>query len=71
MTQYCSKNLTKHLKLLKAECNRLLTLHDNGCKISPQDYSDYLQHKNYVATLLHTEKLAAFTKELQRQVKNL
>ena len=66
----CSKNLTKHLKLLKMERNRLLTLHDNGYTVSPKDYADYIQHKNYVTTLLHTEKLKAFEKMLKKTVDN-
>ena len=66
----CSANLTKHLKLLKMERNRLLTLHDNGYTVSPKDYADYIQHKNYVTTLLHTEKLKAFEKMLKKTIDN-
>lgn len=65
----CSKNLTQHLKLLKQERNRLLTLHDNGCKVSPEDFATYLQHKHYVTTLLKAEKMNAFTNILKSQLK--
>lgn len=66
----CSANLTKHLKLLKTERNRLLTLHDNGCKVTPEDFANYIQHKNYVTTLLHTEKMKAFDKMLLKAQKS-
>ena len=66
MKQTCSRNLTQHIQLLKAERNRLLTLHDNGYKITPEDFSAYIQHKNYVTNLLHVEKMKAFDKMLQR-----
>jgi hypothetical protein len=62
----CSRNLTQHLKLLKTERNRLLTLHDNGVTIKPEDFAAYIQHKNYVTTLLHAEKMKAFDKILKK-----
>lgn len=61
----CSANLAKHLKILKMERNRLLTLHDNGCRVTPEDFASYIQHKNYVTTLLHAEKMKAFDKMLK------
>ena len=60
----CSANLAKHLKILKMERNKLLTLHDNGCRVTPEDFASYIQHKNYVTTLLHAEKMKAFDKML-------
>jgi len=64
MKQTCSKNLTKHLSLLKQECNRLVSLHKNGYTIPTELYSDYIKHKQYVTELLHTEKMESYTKQL-------
>lgn len=66
----CSRNLSQHLKLLKTERNRLLTLHDNGVTIKPEDFVNYIQHKNYVRTLLHAEKMKAFDKMLKKTLDN-
>ena len=66
----CSKNLAKHIKLLKMERNKLLTLHDNGCRVTPEDFASYIQHKNYVTTLLHAEKMKAFDKMLKKTIDN-
>lgn len=65
----CSANLTKHLKLLKKERNRLLTLQDNGYKISVKEFNDYLEHKKYVTELLHDEKVAYYNKILIKSSK--
>ena len=67
----CSANLTKHLKLLKQEQNRLLTLHDNGYKIPVEDLTNYIQHKKYVTELLHTEKMAYYNKMLKMSSKKI
>lgn len=64
MKQTCSHNLTRHLKLLKQERDRLLTLHDNGYKIPVEDFTSYIQHKKYVTELLHAEKMLHFNKML-------
>lgn len=64
MKQTCSRNLQKHLSLLKQECNRLLTLHKNGEYVTPSDYSEYIKHKKYVTELLHAEKIAYYNKML-------
>ena len=64
MTMKCSTNLTKHLKLLKQECNEIVTLHNNGYKVPLQTLKDYNEHKRYVTTLLHAEKMKAYTKLL-------
>ena len=37
----CSKNLTRHLTLLKQECNQIVTLHNNGYKVPLQILKDY------------------------------
>ena len=66
MKQTCSHNLTRHLKLLKQERNRLLTLHDNGYKIPMEDFTNYIQHKKYVTELLHDEKVAYYNKMLTK-----
>ena len=60
----CSRNLTRHLQLLKQECNEIVTLHNNGYKIEKEKLADYLQHRRYVTELLHTEKLKAYDKLL-------
>lgn len=62
MTMKCSRNLTKHLKLLKQECNEIVTLQQNGYRVEKKQLTDYLQHKNYVTTLLHAEKMKAYDK---------
>lgn len=69
MKQTCSTNLCKHLKLLKQECNRLLTLHKNGEYVTPSDYSEYIKHKKYVTELLHEEKMAYYNKMLSKSNK--
>lgn len=71
MKQTCSHNLTRHLKLLKQERNRLLTLHDNGYKIPVEDFTNYIQHKKYVTELLHTEKMLQFNKMLTMSSKKI
>lgn len=60
----CSKNLTRHLKLLKQECNQIITLHNNGYKVSLQTLKDYNEHKRYVTELLQREKFESYTKQL-------
>lgn len=60
----CSKNLTRHLKLLKQECNQIITLHNNGYKVSLQTLKDYNEHKRYVTELLQREKFESYTKLL-------
>lgn len=56
----CSRNLTRHLTLLKQECNQIVTLYNNGYKIPLQTLKDYNEHKQYVAELLHKEKLESY-----------
>lgn len=60
----CSRNLTKHLQLLKAEQNRIITLHNNGYKIEPEELTSFIQHKKYVTNLLQTEKFAMYSKQV-------
>lgn len=67
--QTCSKNLQRHLTILKQERNRLLTLHDNGYKIPVEDFTNYMQHKKYVTELLHDEKMLHFNKMLSMSSK--
>lgn len=69
MKQTCSHNLSRHLKILKQERNRLLTLHDNGYKIPVEDFTNYMQHKKYVTELLHKEKIACYSKMLSMSSK--
>lgn len=64
MTTKCSKNLTRHLTLLKQECNKIVTLHNNGYKVPLQILKDYNEHKRYVTELLHKEKMESYTKLL-------
>lgn len=58
-------NLTKHVEVLRMEHNRLITLQKNGYTVSPKDYTDYIQHKRYVETLLHDEKMKMYDKKLK------
>lgn len=64
MKQTCSRNLTRHLALLKQECNQIVTLHNNGYKVPLQILKDYNEHKQYVTELLHKEKLESYTKQV-------
>lgn len=57
-------NLKQHVNVLRQERNRLLTLQDNGYKISVKEFNDYLEHKKYVTELLHDEKVAYYNKLL-------
>lgn len=54
---YCSKNLRKHIKILKQERNRLYNTVLNGDKPTKQDVMDYYKHKTFVTNLLKQEKL--------------
>lgn len=57
MKQLCSKNLRKHIKILKQERNRLYNTVLNGDRPSKQDVMDYYKHKTFVTNLLKQEKL--------------
>ena len=60
MTAKCSRNLTRHLTILKQECNKIVTLHDNGYKVPLQILKDYNEHKRYVIELLKREKMESY-----------
>ena len=60
----CSKNLRKHLKLLKQERNRLYNTVLNGDKVSKQNVADYTNHKIFVTNLLKQEKFKQYEKVL-------
>lgn len=62
-------NLKQHVNVLRQERNRLLTLQDNGYKISVKEFNDYLEHKKYVTELLHDEKVAYYNKILIKSSK--
>ena len=64
MKQVCSKNLRKHLKLLKQERNKLYNTVLNGDKVSKQDVMDYTKHKIFVTNLLKSEKIKQYEKLL-------
>ena len=64
-------NLKQHVNVLRQERNRLLTLQDNGYKISVKEFNDYLEHKKYVTELLHDEKVAYYNKILTKQNKKV
>lgn len=66
MTSKCSRNLSRHLTLLKQECNHIITLHNNGYKIPLQTLKDYNEHKRYVTELLHTEKMKSYNTILMK-----
>lgn len=62
--KHCSKNLTKHIKLLKTEKNRLTMLQQNGYKLTKEEVYDYQQHLQYVKKLVQTEKAVYYNKLL-------
>jgi ArsR family metal-binding transcriptional regulator len=62
----CSRNLRKHLTLLKQECNQIVTLHNNGYKVTLQTLKDYNEHKRYVTELLKREKMESYDKILMK-----
>lgn len=63
---YCSKNLRKHLKILKQERNKLCNTVLNGDKPSRQDVMDYYKHKTFVTNLLKQEKFNSFNRLLKK-----
>lgn len=65
MKLICSKNLRKHLKLLKQQRNRLYNTILNGDRPTKQDIIDYNKHKQYVKDLLKQEKFNSFNKLLK------
>ena len=66
MKLLCSKSLSKHLKLLKQERNKLYNTVLNGDKVSKQDVMEYHQHKIFVTNLLKSEKMRYFNNLLTR-----
>ena len=68
MKLICSKNLRKHLKLLKQERNKLYNTVLNGDKVSKQDVMDYTNHKIFVKNLLKSEKMKQFDKMLKKSL---
>lgn len=60
MTTKCSTNLTRHLTILKQECNHIVALHNNGYKVPLQTLKDYNEHKRYVTELLKREKMESY-----------
>lgn len=50
-----SKQLTLHLKVLKEQCSMLQIKKMNGVQIKKEEIIEYLEHKNFVRTLLHSE----------------
>lgn len=64
MKLVCSKNLRKHLKLLKQQRNRLYNTVLNGDKLSKQDVMDYTNHKIFVTNLIKEEKFQQYEKLL-------
>lgn len=64
MKLVCSKNLRKHLKLLKQQRNSLYNTVLNGDKLSKQDVMDYTNHKEFVTNLLKQEKFKQYEKNL-------
>ena len=65
MKQICSKNLRKHLKILKQERNKLYNTVLNGDKVSKQDVMDYTKHKIFVTNLLKQEKFNSYNRLLK------
>ena len=63
---YCSKNLRKHIKILKQERNKLYNTVLNGDKPSRQDVMDYTKHKIFVTNLLKQEKFNSYNRLLKK-----
>lgn len=62
-----SKNLTKHLKLLKEETDRLISLKRNGYVITSTELNDYLTHKRFIKEQLKIEKVKYFNSLIQHK----
>ena len=62
----CSRNLQKHIQLLKAEKNRISCCILNRQKLDKTELESFLTHRNYVRTLLKTEKMKAYDTMLKR-----
>ena len=67
----CSRNLRKHLQLLKQECNEIVTLHNNEYKVETEQLANYLTHKRYVTELLHSEKMKSYDTMFRKASKKL
>lgn len=56
----CSKNLMKHIKLLKQERNSLYNTVINGDRLTRNEVVNYYKHKIFVTNLLKSEKMKYF-----------
>lgn len=52
----CSRNLSSHLRVLKEECDNIVTRKLNGDYINLDDLRNFNEHRNYVKSLLKKEK---------------
>ena len=66
----CSKNLTKHIQLLKDEKNHIMVLQANGYVVEEETISQYLHHLQYVKALIRNEKHKMFTNILNKRLTN-
>lgn len=67
----CSRNLSRHIQLLKAEHNRLLAMQLNGEKLDKTETESYLLHRRYVETLLQNEKFKSANQHLINKMKQI
>lgn len=67
---HCSRNLTKHIQLLKAEKNNITVLQKNGYTVPTETITEYLEHLKYVKALLRNEKLKYFTDTIKFHLTN-
>ena len=67
----CSRNLTKHIQLLRAERNRITVLQKNGYTVPTEDVTDYLHHLRYVKALIRNEKMKHFNKIFLHSINSL
>lgn len=68
MKQTCSRNLTKHIQLLKTQRNHITVLQENGYTVSNDTISEYLHHYRYVKALLQKEKFKTYSNILKQHL---
>lgn len=67
----CSRNLTKHIQLLKAEKNHITVLQKNGYTVPTETITEYLHHLRYVKALIRNEKMKHYNKIFLHSIKDL
>lgn len=68
-TMRCSRNLTKHIEILKTQHAKMLTLHLNGYKIPNEMKQEYNEHLTYTRRLFQREKFKHYDKIIQAETR--